>query len=146
MVLKVEDDEPYGETKPILGTSGTSDAEESDLRIHEVYRNITSSMKTDPLTIDKPAVALDLFSTAVHVRNAALAKQCIEILNNHLNKRDVLLILKHLSKCRSDTGDSYDTEPSAPPMDEAPDEDWVQDLVDNLRYDNIYYTYMLYLP
>ncbi|CAH1981693.1 unnamed protein product [Acanthoscelides obtectus] len=134
MVLKVEDDEPYGETKPILDAGGTSDAEDTDLRIQEVYKSITSTIKTDPLTIDKPAVALDLFSTAVHVKNAALAKQCIEILNNLLNKRDALLILNHLSKCRSDTtGDTCDLEPSAPPIEEAPDEDWVHDLVDNLR-------------
>ncbi|KAJ8975681.1 hypothetical protein NQ317_005810 [Molorchus minor] len=135
MVLKV-DHQPCDETKPILDLSSASDIEEADLKIQEACNNITSSMNADPLTIEKPAVALDLFSTAVKVRNVPLAKQCIEILNNHLNKRNVLLILHHLSKCKTQDPDPYDVEPSAPPIvdhDNQRTEDWVQDLIDNLR-------------
>ncbi|KAJ8958108.1 hypothetical protein NQ318_006037 [Aromia moschata] len=135
MVLKV-DNEPSEESKPILESSAASEIDETDLKMQEAYKNITSSMKADPLTIEKPAVALDLFSTAVKIQNVPLAKQCIEILNNHLNRRNVLLILDRLSKCEMPNPDPYDVEPSAPPIvedDNQRTEDWVQDLIDNLR-------------
>lgn len=96
-------------------------------------------MRADPLRIDKPEVALELFSTAVKIQNVPLAKQCTEILNNHLNKHNALQILRHVSECRRETSkapDPFDVEPSAPPIvecDNQMSEDWVQDLVDNLR-------------
>lgn len=94
-------------------------------------------MKADPLTIDNPKIALDLFCTAVRVQNVPLAKQCIEILNTQLNKRNVLLILRKMTLCKNNLiPDTYDLEPSAPPIVESdctPTDDWVQDLIDNLR-------------
>ncbi|XP_057664322.1 uncharacterized protein LOC130898804 [Diorhabda carinulata] len=134
MVLKV-DDEPCEETKPILDSTASSEIDDTENKLQEAYRNIAGSMKADPLSIDKPIIALDLFSTAVKVQNVPLAKQCIENLNKHLDKTNVLLILHHLSKCKK-FETSYDMEPSAPPLLEEEYEgshDWVQDLIDNLR-------------
>ncbi|KAJ8924881.1 hypothetical protein NQ315_001036 [Exocentrus adspersus] len=137
MVLKV-DSEPSEETKPIL-SNDTSDNYKTDLKIQDAYKHITSSMRADPLRIEKPELALELFSTAVKIQNVPLAKQCIEILYNHLNKHNALLIMNHISKCKlvaANPPDPFDLEPSAPPIvenDNQMNEDWVQDLVDNLR-------------
>ncbi|XP_074029688.1 BTB/POZ domain-containing protein axundead isoform X2 [Leptinotarsa decemlineata] len=133
MTLKVES-EQNEESKPILASSCGDD--DSYLQIQNVYHNITSSMKADPLTIKEPKIALDLFSTAVKIQNEPLAKQCIDILNNHRNKKNVILILQHLCKCKDESHDPYDIQPSAPPMVENEDQrnqDWVQNLIDNLR-------------
>ncbi|XP_028135885.1 uncharacterized protein LOC114330675 isoform X2 [Diabrotica virgifera virgifera] len=139
MVLKVET-EPPEETKPILESNASSESDYSEAKLQEAYRHLSLSMKAGPLSIDKPIIALNLFSTAVKVQNVPLAKQCIEILNNHLNNSNVLLILRHMTKCISEykniTVDPFDLEPSAPPIVEEEYEgsgDWVQDLVDNLR-------------
>lgn len=92
-------------------------------------------MQADPLKIENPIVALNLFSTAIKVQNVPLAKQCIEILDNHLDKNNVLSILSHMTKCRMPIQNPNDFQPSAPPIvenDMQRTEDWVQQLIDDI--------------
>lgn len=132
--------EPFAETEPMLG-AGSSDDLNSNLRrnsyAEEAYKNITSSMKADPLQIRSPKTALELLSTGARLQNMPLVKQCIENLDHQLEKSNLLMIYSNLSKCKLPSGNKNDYEPSAPPIIENEnqrDTDWVQELTDSLRH------------
>lgn len=95
-------------------------------------------MKTDPLEIKSPKLALELLQTAIQLQNQCLAKQCIENLDESLNRNNVLLIYSHLTKCKTPSSPRNNYEPSAPPIiDEETsnnvNNDWVQKLINDLR-------------
>lgn len=95
-------------------------------------------MKADPLQIRSPKTALELLSTAVRLQNMPLVKQCIENLDQQLDKNNLLMILSNLSNCKMvKTKRRDDFEPSAPPIVEnehQKDTDWVQELTNDLRH------------
>lgn len=94
-------------------------------------------MKADQLQIDDPNLACKLLSTAISLKNMPLAKQCIEILDRKLARENVLSIFAHLSQCKMPCTNPNDFEPSAPPFVENENlinQDWVQELTDNLRH------------
>ncbi|XP_065162229.1 uncharacterized protein axed isoform X2 [Atheta coriaria] len=103
----------------------------------EAYRNITGSMRAEPLQIDSPKTALELLFTATQLQNMPLVNECIKNLDEHLDKDTVLMILSHLSKCKLPSNNKNEFEPSAPPIIENENQrgtDWVSDLVNNLRH------------
>ncbi|CAH1107586.1 unnamed protein product [Psylliodes chrysocephalus] len=136
MVLKVDSDSRGG-SKLTLDSGVSSETDESEANLREAYKHLMSSTKASPLSIDKPIVALQLFSTAIKLHNMQLAEQCIENLNNLLDKTNVLLILRYISTCINESSNPNDIEPSAPPLveDESKCKDeWVHHLIDdNLR-------------
>ncbi|XP_060535373.1 uncharacterized protein LOC132707505 isoform X2 [Cylas formicarius] len=126
------------ETEPILGRHGSDDAKTFGgcQFADDASQNVSSSTAADPLTIDNPAVALELFDTAVKIRNAHLARQCIASLNGHVREGNALQILVGIGGRRKNP-DGDDFEPSAPPaveIDDAVPEGWVAELVDGVRH------------
>uniref|UniRef100_A0A1Y1NCK5 BACK domain-containing protein n=2 Tax=Photinus pyralis TaxID=7054 RepID=A0A1Y1NCK5_PHOPY len=133
--------EPIEESEPMMKAEASFDDLNSKLRrnsyAEEAYKNITSSMKADPLQIRSPKTAIELLSTGVRLQNMPLVKQCIENLDHQLDKTNVLMIYSSLSKCKMPTSNKNDFEPSAPPIIENEtqrDTDWVQELTDSLRH------------
>lgn len=66
-----------------------------------------------------------------------LVKQCVENLDQYLDKDNVLLVYSTLSKCKMPTVKRDDSEPSAPPIIDNENQrgsDWVRQLLDNLRH------------
>lgn len=134
---------PCDETQPILSATGDFEAHNANGNqrknscAEEAYKNITNSMKADPLKIEDHIVALDLLETAVKLQNVPLARQCVEILDRLMDKKNVLTILAQLEKCKMPTNDPNDFQPSAPPIvenDNQRTENWVHGLIEDLRH------------
>ncbi|KAF5305609.1 hypothetical protein FQR65_LT07689 [Abscondita terminalis] len=134
--------EPIAETDPILDVAGGSSDDlhcktKNNSYAKEAYKNIASSMKAGPLQIKSPLTGAELLFTAVRLQNMPLAKQCIENLDQQLDKSNVLLILSSLTKCKMACNIKNEFEPSAPPIIENEHQrgtDWVQELTDPLRH------------
>lgn len=134
--------EPIAETEPILDVAGGSSDDlhfktKSNSYAKEAYKNIASSMKAGPLQIKSPLTGVELLLTAVRLQNMPLAKQCIENLDQQLDKSNVLLIISSLSKCKMPSNTKSEFEPSAPPIIENEHQrgtDWVLELTDPLRH------------
>lgn len=133
--------EPIEESEPMMKAEEYCDVLSNKVRrtscADEAYKNITGSMKADPLLIRSPKTAIELLSTGARLQNMPLVKQCIEILDRQLDKTNVLIIYTYLSKCKLPTGNKNEFEPSAPPIIENQDQhntDWLEELTNNLRH------------
>lgn len=92
------------------------------------------------LLIKDYSVAVDLFSTAMAIKDVKLARQCAEVINERLSKDKVLFILRLISKSKSSCLGSENFAPSAPPLtvdddqkQDRRDEDCLESLIENLR-------------
>lgn len=101
-------------------------------------------MKTDPLDIKSPKLALELLQTAIKLQNPSLAEQCVRNLDENLNKHTALMIYAYLSQFKaSPTFIRNNLEPSAPPIlvdddlnstNNATNRDWIEPLISDLKY------------
>lgn len=100
-------------------------------------------MKTDPLDIKSPKLALELLQTAIKLQNPSLAEQCVRNLDENLNKYTALMIYAYLSQFKwpTITSTRNNLEPSAPPINLDEDlngtnngRDWIEPLISNLKY------------
>lgn len=93
-------------------------------------------MKADPLQIKSPKTALELLQTAIQLKNVCLARQCVENLDQSLDKYTVLMIYSYLPKCETPEAPRNNYKPSAPPIAEGDrlDVEWVQKLLGDLKH------------